>query len=118
MKDILKSGGVLILFPEGGRTFKGEEFLYSEKGNKIKILKEGVGWLVMKTKPLVVPIWVEGSDEILPNQADKLYYTLPRFWRRMTIKIGEPLRFGNPSGKEEVTQKLAIALLNLADEEE
>lgn len=118
MKDILKSGGVLILFPEGGRTFNGKEFLYSERRNRIRILKEGIGWLVMKTEPLVVPIWIEGADEILPNQANKLYYTLPRFWRRMTIKIGKPLRFGNPSRKEEVTQKLAIALLKLADEEE
>jgi len=118
MRNTLKSGGVLILFPEGGRTFKGEEFLYSEKGNRIRILKEGVGWLVMKTKPLVIPVWVEGSDKMLPNLPDKLYHTFPRIWRKTIIKIGNPLKFGNPDGKEEVTQKLAITLLNLADEEE
>jgi len=120
LKKILNSGGIVILFPEGGRTFKGTEFFYSEKGERIRTLKEGVGWLALKTGALVLPIWVNGADNVLPNSLDpeKLYHTYPRVWRKLTIKIGRPLRFLEKEGKEEVVQKLLTSLLALADEEE
>lgn len=121
MKEIVKSGGIVILFPEGGRTFKGENFLYSQGGKRIRIFKDGLGWLVLKTGALVLPVWVEGTDEVLPNDPDKLFTRL-RFGDRIiiTIKIGQPLRLqGLPAVKrEQATQMIANALLKLADEEE
>jgi len=120
MRDILNSGGRIILFAEGGRTSKGETFLHSKKGRKIRELKSGIGWLVMKTGAEVLPVWVEGTDKVLPNVQDRLF-TWPKLGGRITIKIGQPLRFQKNSPyltKEAITQIIANALLELADEEE
>ena len=118
-KEVITSGGIIILFPEGGRTFKGKRFLYSQKGKKLRILKNGIGWLVLQTKALVVPVWVEGTDKVLPNNPEKLF-SLPHFGEKITIKIGTPLRFHQSSrySRNQVTQIIAKALLKLADEEE
>ena len=118
MKKILSSGGRIVFFPEGGRTFKGNDFFYSQKGKRIRTLKEGAGLLIAKTKALILPIWVEGTDQVLPNSPDpeKLYYTFPRIWKKITIKIGDPLKFEEGNQKEEITQKLVTTLLKLADE--
>ena len=117
MKKALNSGKIVVLFPEGGRTFKGEDFLYSQKGKKIRILKDGIGWLVLKTGALVVPVWVEGTDKVLPNSLDKLF-VFPRPWKKIIIKIGEPLRFqgSSASKREQVNQIITNKLLELADE--
>ena len=74
--------------------------------------------LVAKTQATVLPVWVEGTEDVLPNSPDpdKLYYTFPRIWKKMIIKIGEPLKFDPSNKKEEITQKLVISLLKLADE--
>lgn len=119
MKRILDRRENLILFPEGGRTFKGECFLYSRTGKRrIRALKKGIGWLVAQTNALVVPIWLEGTERVLPNRLDKLF-VLPRFGPGIKIKIGRPLRFENSQGKgKEITASIAKALLELADEEE
>ena len=117
IKEILNLGGIVVLFPEGGRTFKGENFFYSKKGKKIRRLKEGVGWLILKTNPLIVPVWIDGAEEVLPNKPDKLYHCIPRFWKGMTVKIGEPIHVEGKK-KGEITQEIALTLLKLADEEE
>lgn len=117
IKKILNLGNIVILFPEGGRTFKGEEFFYSEKGRKIRKLKAGVGWLVLKTNPLIVPVWIDGAEKVLPNKPDKLYHCLPNFCNCVTVKIGKPINIQGKN-KEEITQEIVLSLLKLADEEE
>ncbi|MFA4872014.1 MAG: lysophospholipid acyltransferase family protein [Patescibacteria group bacterium] len=121
MKRILNSGGIIILFAEGGRTYLGESFLYSQKGKRIRILKGGLGWLVLKTKATVLPVWIEGADKFLPpaDSPDKLF-SWPNLQEKVAIKIGKPLKFeGSPAvGREMATQMVANALLKLADEEE
>ncbi len=117
VKEILNLGGIVILYPEGGRTFKGKSFFYSEKGERIRQLKAGVGWLVLKTNPLIIPVWIDGAEKVLPNKPDKLYYCLPNFSNCITVRIGKPINIqGND--KEEITQEIALSLLKLADEEE
>ncbi len=120
MKKVLNSGGRIILFPEGGRTFRGRKFLYSKTRRKIRELKEGIGWLVLKTKALIVPIWVEGTDKVLPNSRFYSRYPFLRFWKRITIKIGKPQRFQSQRFQKikQVTERITQALLELADEEE
>jgi 1-acyl-sn-glycerol-3-phosphate acyltransferase len=117
MKKLLLAGKIVILFPEGGRTEKGEDFLYSQKGERIRIFEDGLGWLVLKTGALVLPVWVKGTDKVLPNVPDRLF-SRPNLKEIITIKIGKPLRFkGLPAIKREgVTQMIANALLRLADE--
>jgi len=119
IKELLNSGKIIILFPEGGRTFKGGAFLYSRSGKRIRILKDGIGWLILKTGAMVIPVWVEGSDQVLPNHPDKLFVR-PNFKKRMEIRIGEPLKFqgSSASGRERVNQIIVSELLKLADEEE
>lgn len=121
IKEVLDGKGIVIIFPEGGRTNKGNNFLYSEKGNRIRELKNGIGWLVVRTGALVLPVWVEGTDTLLPNHPTKLFSTF-RLQGRATIKIGVPLDFGRVTKRfgsaERVTQQIAHSLLELADEEE
>ena len=121
VKDTVNSGGIVVIFPEGGRTFKREK-LYSRTGNKqIAILQEGIGLLIRKTDAPVLFIWVEGSDEFFPNtiwiEGKRSRFPFPRFWKKITVKIGPTVRFEKVS-KEEITQQVAARLLKLADEEE
>lgn len=114
IKSVLESGGIVIIFPEGGRTFKGRSFLFSKTGKKIRELKTGVGWLVQKTNAAVLPVWIEGTDYLL---ADWHFANIKK-WGRITIKIGKILEVKDSpqKSKEEITQEIANALLNLADE--
>lgn len=125
MKKIVNSGGILILFGEGTRTFKaverGNYFSSEKKGKKLGFLKEGVGFLVLKTNATVLPIWVDGAEEFFPNtiwiEGQKSRFPFPRFWKKVTVKIGKPLRF-EKTDKVDIIQKVANTLLELADEEE
>lgn len=123
IKKAIEKGRMVVIFPEGGRTFCGERFLYSSKGKRIRTLKEGIALLVRKTNVKVVPLWIEGTEKALPNSRRRLF-TRFSFGRKtpMIVKIGEPLRFateestGTPS-REEIIQIIASSLLQLADEE-
>lgn len=117
LKAILDQGGIVVIFAEGGRTFRGKEFLYSRKGKKIRKLKDGASLLVARTGASILPIWVEGTDVILPNNAAKLFDGVS-LRGRATIKIGKVLQFGSMDGclPQQITQKISNALLELADE--
>jgi len=120
VKNIVNSGGIVILFPEGGRTFKRKK-LYSQKGKAVAILQEGIGLLIRKTQAPVLFIWVEGSEDFFPNTLwiDKKTskFPFPRFWKKITIKIGGIVFLDNKGSKERLTQEVAIRLLELADED-
>lgn len=129
MKNALNAGRIIIPFAESSRTCWGKLFAESKKGKKIKISDErnqtmegagGISWLIKQTNPLVLFMWIAGAENILPNSPDrkKLYHTFPRLWKKMTIKIGEPIRFSEELSREEIAKELTIHLLNLADEEE
>ncbi len=113
LKKILDNGGRILIFPEGTRTFKA-----IAKGNgsstddkRLGKLKDGASWLAIKTKARVLPVWVDGTENVLPN--NKL--PIPRLWRKITVKIGSPfLVQGNT--RQEATLEISRALLNLADE--
>lgn len=122
IKSAINCGRVVVIFPEGGRTFKGEHFIYSRGGKRIRTLKGGVGWLALKTGALVVPVWIEGSDKVLPNSHARLF-TKFRLNHTITIKIGNPTKFAedksrSASRREQINQEIASSLLELADEEE
>lgn len=113
LKNILEEGGRILIFPEGTRTFKAIENgrLTSANGKQLGKLKEGAAWLALKTNAKILPIWVEGTDKVLPNNG----LPLPRLWRRMIIKIGSPFRVQRDT-REGVTSEIAETLLQLADE--
>jgi len=114
IKCILEDGGRVLIFPEGGRTFKTVQKgrLKSAGGKEIGNLKHGAAWLAINTGARVLPIWIEGTDKVLPNNK----FPLPRLWHRITIKIGEPFLVSG-SVRKEATSEIARALLALADEE-
>jgi 1-acyl-sn-glycerol-3-phosphate acyltransferase len=115
LKDVLDKGGRVLIFPEGGRTFKAVKRgrLESPGGKEIGTLKNGAGWLAMKTGARILPVWLDGTDRILPNNR----FPFPRLWRHATIKIGTPIE-ANGHKREEITAEIARALLSLADEGE
>ena len=119
-KNVVNKGGILIIFPEGGRTFKRKHKLSSKKNKKIGVLQEGIGLLILKTQAPVLPIWIEGSDKVFPNtlwiDEKTSKFSFPRFWKKITVKIGNITEF-EKSSRVEITQEVGIKLLELADEE-
>lgn len=113
LRKILENGGRVLIFPEGGRTFKTiEKFrVRSATSRELGKLKGGAAWLALQTKARILPIWVEGTDKVLPN--NKLQF--PRFWHRITIKIGSPFEVRGDT-RQEATLEISQALLELADE--
>ena len=114
LKKILENGGRVLIFPEGTRTFKAirKSAVRSANGKELGKLKDGAAWLALKTNARILPIWVEGTDKVLPNNR----LPIPRLWHRMTIKIGTPFVVQGNTRKE-ATLEVTQALLGLADEE-
>lgn len=81
-RDLLaRRNHVLILFPEGTRTQTGE----------VGPFRSGIGHLVAGERTPVVPCYLDGAFNALPKGA-----AFPRP-RRLTLRIGEPLRFADAS---------------------
>jgi len=118
--NVVNSGKILIMYPEGGRTSSASEkdLFYSPKeGKKLRHLKEGIGSLVKRTKASVLFVWIDDSDKVMPNLPGR-FYSFPRLWNKVVIKIGEIVRFDSALSREELTQQVVTHLLELADEGE
>ena len=74
---LARRGHVLILFPEGTRTLTGE----------VGQFRSGIGRLVAGERTPVVPCYLDGGFSAFPKGA-----AFPRP-RRLTLMIGEPMRF-------------------------
>jgi len=95
--EVLRDGGVFGIYPEGTRTRDG--FLH--RGHT------GVARLSLRTGTAIVPVGLIGTDEVQP--VDK---RMPRLFRRVTIRFGEPLepeRYGDYEQEH-------LALRELTDE--
>lgn len=106
MIKILRRGGRIIIFPEGGRTcFQGGHTV-GNGGKKLGRFFGSVALLVKKADSLVVPVWIDGTETVLPNGKSPL----PHFWRgKVIVKIGKPFQAKGGAAEQ--------ALLSLADEE-
>ncbi len=115
----LKEDKIVILFAEGGRTYRGKEFKTSRFKHKvIRRFKQGCGVIVARTRPKIVLIWNQGGDEILPNEdinASEIHFVFPRLWKRILIKVGEPLYISPELPSKTITEILEDKLLELAD---
>ena len=113
LRKILQNGGRVLIFPEGTRTFNAIEQSTdgSPNGKRLGKLKDGAAWLALKTNAKILPIWVEGTDKVLPNNK----FPFPRLWHRITIKIGLPFWVQRDT-RQEATLEIAQALLELSDE--
>ena len=81
-RDVLMSGGVLGIYPEGTRTPDGR--LY--KGHT------GVARLAMQCGATVVPVAQFGTAEVQP-----IGVMTPKFFRRVEVRMGPPLHFEAPA---------------------
>ncbi|WP_225447355.1 1-acyl-sn-glycerol-3-phosphate acyltransferase [Streptacidiphilus sp. PB12-B1b] len=80
--EVLKSGRAFGIYPEGTRSRDGR--LYRGR--------TGVAWLALASGAPVVPVALEGTEQIQP-----IGTLLPRI-RRVTIRFGEPLDFSDRIG--------------------
>ncbi len=85
----LKTGPVLM-FPEGTRKIAGGQ----------KQIQAGIGLLALKSGVPVVPVFIKGSDKVLPPGA--------KFFRhaRVHVYFGKPSSFSGRHSYEEVARKI------------
>ena len=68
----------MILFPEGTRTRTG----------KIGKGRPGAGVVILEDRPTVIPVTVDGLDDVLPIDA-----AFPKFGKRVYIVFGRPIDY-------------------------
>lgn len=118
MISILKERGMLILFGEGGRTYRESDpdKIKTLGSNKIRHFKEGIDKVFERGLPIIIPIWAEGGERIIPNvdyDGERRWLPFPRLWRKMTLRFGEPVLFEDV-GKEKFISKLEDMVLGLS----
>jgi len=87
VRESLKNRQTLIVYPECGRTFLGKEFRNSDThSGRIRKFPGGIRRLV-STGSIILTIWVEGTDEVIPNKGGCFF---PRIWKKTKIFIGQP----------------------------
>jgi 1-acyl-sn-glycerol-3-phosphate acyltransferase len=88
--------GTMILFPEGTRTRTGE----IEEG------RPGAGIVILKDRPTVIPVTIDGLDEVLPIDA-----RWPRIFRRVYIVFGKPIDY-TPLLTDETSREAAQQIVD------
>ncbi len=78
---ILKNGGAMLIFPEGGRVKKGER----------RRAKSGVAVIAQKMNVPVIPVLIDGDY---------------KWMNIVTVKIGEPISFEEHAGKKLSSEEL------------
>lgn len=111
---ILKDGGNIIIFGEGGRTPGGQEFLYSKTGkHRIRRFARGTALMAVRAKPRVVPVWVS-------IDWGKCIFRINRMWslwqmNSIHITIGTPFQVEKGMTDASITERIERELLELAD---
>ncbi len=70
--------GVMTIFPEGTRSRTGE----------VGRGRPGPGFIVLATHPRVIPVAIEGMQEVLPIGEWR-----PRLFKRIYVEYGEPIDY-------------------------
>ncbi|MBP0448198.1 1-acyl-sn-glycerol-3-phosphate acyltransferase [Kitasatospora sp. RG8] len=106
--EILEDGKAFGIYPEGTRSLDGR--LYRGK--------TGVAWLALTAGVPVVPVALEGPEQILP-----VGKRVPRV-RKVTVRFGEPLHFDELHGqarslkaRRQVTDEVMRAIQELSGQE-
>ncbi|MCX6935683.1 MAG: lysophospholipid acyltransferase family protein [Verrucomicrobia bacterium] len=93
--EVLKGGGTLVLFPEGGRTLDGN----------IARAEPGIGMIAARANVPVVPVHIIGSREALARGGS--WHPFRPIW----VVYGKPMHFsGNPKSREDF-QKFADEIM-------
>ena len=104
LTEILEYNGVVVIHPEAGRTNKGEKFLV--RGNRrMRHFVSGIPSLARSTRATILPLWVSGTDHVLPIGA-----IIPRFMRsKIIFFFGTPYV---PSKQKKSRERESIILAN------
>ncbi len=97
--------GVMTLFPEGTRM----------RGNKVGPGRVGAGVLMLSARPKVIPVAIEGMQEVLPIGS-----RWPRFFKRLYVYYGAPLdysEFLDGSRDKDTAQKLVDCAMDKVREQ-
>ena len=87
LTNILKRKGVVVIHPEAGRTFKGEKFLFFND-RFMRHFVSGLPALAHNTNAVILPLWVSGTDNVLPPGT-----FFPHFMRsKIIFSFGIPYR--------------------------
>ena len=87
--SLIRSGKVVVIFPEGGRSRDG----------RLGKPKAGIGVIVAQTGCPVVPAYLKGTFDVLPTGA-----SWPRR-RQVVVRFGDPIQFETGERKEKAAQK-------------
>lgn len=97
----INEGKAILLFPEGTRTLNGA----------IQEGKTGIGFIAHKTRVPILPVYCDGTYNILPKGAK-----YPKF-HKIHVYFGEPLHFehyyqqkGNQEIYQSITNQIMIAI--------
>ncbi len=90
---LLNANEILLMFPEGTRSFDG----------KLQEAKIGIGMIAYNTQVPVIPVYVNGSHEILPRNAKRVYF------KRCSVYFGPPVEL-NQFYREQKSKELYKAI--------
>ena len=96
----VRSGGGLLIFPEGGR---------SEDG-KLGSGQEGIGFLADKLKCPIVPAYISGTDKVLPKGSSRISAS------RVTVRFGNQILVERRMPYQAVADKIMEEIRRLSCE--
>jgi len=121
VERIVGEGRIVVIHPEEERDYIGGDdgTRYSRTGKRMKSFRGGTRRIFLYSHCVVLPVWIEGGQGVIPNKTDLArwqFFQWPRVWNKITIKIGDPLDLSGFS-KDNVLEYLENELLELADSE-
>lgn len=107
LTEILEHNGIIVIHPEAGRTSKGEKFV-TRGDRRMRVFISGVPSLAQSTHTTILPLWVSGTDSVLP-----IGMIIPRLMRsKIVFSFGMPYNpFKGRKDRNQESRILANAIL-------
>lgn len=104
---LLKKSIPLVMFPEGTRSQSGE----------LKEAKGGLGFLALKAKVAVIPVFIKGSDRVLPRGARFVHFHKIRVTFGKAVSINSTIyQKGGRVAYKDISQEAMSCMRRLGGE--
>lgn len=104
--EILRSNGVVIVYPEGGRTCKGTVF-HTDGSRVVRACDPSIVRIAQRVGATVIPVWVEHGRVTTP---ESFVYGFGKLLRcPMTVTFGEAMHTRSPATTRDVADALLRA---------
>ncbi|POW14308.1 hypothetical protein PSTT_03121, partial [Puccinia striiformis] len=95
------------VFPEGKVNQPSRD---KSQNHELLRFKWGISRLILESKhePIILPIWLTGFDDVMPEGRPSPYNMIPRLNQSLSIKISNPIndtRFASCSSSEDGTEE-------------